>query len=158
MSPDLLFRVCNTAILPGWLVLAVAPGWKWGSRFLCPIVIPGLLGLVYVGIVISKWANMEGSFNSLVGVEKLFTNRWALVGGWIHYLAFDLFIGSWETRDAERHQISRWLLIPCLLLTCLFGPAGLLLYLVVRMSVCRETFLHENPRVDSRRDESAIPR
>jgi hypothetical protein len=58
--------------------------------------------------------------------------RQALLAGWIHYLAFDLFTGAWEARDARRLRISRWLVAPCLLLTFLFGPLGLGLYLLLR--------------------------
>ena len=52
--------------------------------------------------------------------------------GWTHYLAFDLFIGGWEVRDAQSRGISHLLVVPALVLTFLFGPAGLLLYLAVR--------------------------
>ena len=46
----------------------------------------------------------------------------------MHYLAFDLFIGSWEVRDARRHGVPHVLVIPCLLMTFLLGPIGLLAY------------------------------
>ena len=70
-------------------------------------------------------------------VAKLFSNRWLLLAGWIHYLAFDLFIGAWEVRDAQDLGISHFIVIPCLLLTFLFGPAGLLLYFVIRVARLR---------------------
>jgi hypothetical protein len=62
----------------------------------------------------------------------LFQNKWLLLAGWIHYLAFDLFIGSWQVRDAAKQGISHWLVIPCLALTFMFGPIGLLLYFLLR--------------------------
>ena len=55
-----------------------------------------------------------------------------LLAGWTHYLAFDLFIGGWEVRDAQRRGIPHLLVVPALVLTFLFGPAGLLLYLAIR--------------------------
>ena len=55
-----------------------------------------------------------------------------LLAGWIHYLAFDLFIGGWETRDAVRNGIPHLLVIPCLLLTFMLGPIGLLAYFALR--------------------------
>ena len=64
----------------------------------------------------------------------LFSNPWALLAGWIHYLAFDLLIGTWETRDAREHGVPHLLLVPCLVLTFLFGPAGWLLYRGVRLT------------------------
>jgi hypothetical protein len=59
----------------------------------------------------------------------LFTDHWLVLAGWVHYLAFDLFIGSWQVRDARRNRVPFLLVLPCLLLTFLFGPIGLLLYL-----------------------------
>jgi len=61
-----------------------------------------------------------------------------LLAGWVHYLAFDLFVGSWEARDALSHRIPHLAVIPCLLLTFLFGPAGLLLYLLLRFTLRRQ--------------------
>ena len=55
-----------------------------------------------------------------------------LLAGWVHYLAFDLFIGAWETRDAMARRVPRLLLAPCLVMTFMLGPIGLLCYHIVR--------------------------
>jgi hypothetical protein len=67
----------------------------------------------------------------------LFRNEYLLLAGWIHYLAFDLFIGSWQVRDAERNGVPHLAVVPCLVLTFLLGPTGLLLYLLIRAGVTR---------------------
>ena len=56
----------------------------------------------------------------------------ALLAGWVHYLAFDLFVGSWEAADAPTARVPHWLLLPCLAFTFVAGPFGLLLYLLVK--------------------------
>jgi hypothetical protein len=56
-----------------------------------------------------------------------------MVAGWTHYLAFDLLVGNWEMRDATARGIPYALVLPCLVLTFLFGPAGWLLYVIVRL-------------------------
>ena len=45
-----------------------------------------------------NWGDAQGGFGTLEGVAELLSNRWLLLAGWIHYLASDLFIGSWEVR------------------------------------------------------------
>jgi hypothetical protein len=70
-------------------------------------------------------------------VSRLFANRHLLLAGWVHYLAFDLFVGAGEVRDARRHALSHLLVVPCLALTFLLGPAGLLLYYAVRSTAGR---------------------
>jgi hypothetical protein len=51
---------------------------------------------------------------------------------WIHFLAFDLFVGRWIYFDSQEQGLNPWLMAPVLLLTLLMGPAGLLAYLCVR--------------------------
>lgn len=81
-----------------------------------------------------RFAVLERSwgFSTLAGVGTLFLNPWLLLAGWVHYLAFDLLIGSWEVEDARERGIPHLIVIPCLVLTFMFGPAGRLLYRIVR--------------------------
>jgi hypothetical protein len=72
-------------------------------------------------------------------VRALFANDSALAAGWIHYLAFDLFIGSWIVRDGLERQVPRLLITFCLPLTLVAGPAGLLLYFAFRLAFARRT-------------------
>jgi hypothetical protein len=130
-------------VLPGWLLLVFLPRWKWGARLVCPVVIPLLLALVYLWLVATTFGRTPGGFGSLAEVSLLFQNPRALLAGWIHYLAFDLFIGSWEVRDAQRTGVHHLLVVPCLVLTFLFGPVGLLLYFALRAGIRRKLFVEE---------------
>jgi hypothetical protein len=82
-----------------------------------------------VVLVASTLTWSEGGFSSLAGVELLFSNPWMLLAAWTHYLAFDLFVGGWEVRDAQRRGIPDLLIKPALVLTFLLVPAGVLFYL-----------------------------
>ena len=77
-------------------------------------------------------------------VSQLFNNDALLLAGWVHYLAFDLWVGSWEAGDAVKNGIHRLIMVPCLLLTFMFGPIGLLLYIIIRTIKTRKFFEHEN--------------
>ena len=143
MTPEPLFSFASTIVLPGWLLLVFAPRWKWTARFICALVIPVLLGLLYLYIVLVHWRGSEGGFGSLGQVSDLFQNPWLLLAGWVHYLAFDLFIGAWEVRDAQRERIHHLLVLPCLFLTFMFGPIGLLLYLGLRGGMRKKILIAE---------------
>ena len=95
---------------------------------------PLLLSAGYTAIMLAHWASGEGGFNSLEAVSQLMGNRWLLLAGWVHYLAFDLVIGAWEAQVARREHIGHLLLLPCLACTFLFGPAGFLLFQALRAS------------------------
>jgi len=64
----------------------------------------------------------------------------------VHFLAFDLFVGSWEVQDAQRHNIPHWMVVPCLVFTWLFGPVGLVLYLSLRAVVARRFTIYDLAR------------
>jgi hypothetical protein len=132
MSPELLFSVSNNVALIGWVLLAVLPGRRWVTEIVTGRAIPIALASLYAVVVAATFVGAEGSFSSLDGVATLFANRWLLLAGWVHYLAFDLLIGTWEARDARERGLPHLLLVPCLFLTLMFGPAGWLFYMVVR--------------------------
>ncbi len=132
MDPGDLFGIANLSVLPAWLLLIVAPRWKHSS-FLAGILFPAILSIVYVVVLGLHWGEAKGGFNTLYAVKELFGNDWILLGGWIHYLAFDLFTGAWEVRDAQRKGVPHLAVVPCLCLTFFFGPGGFLLYLLFRL-------------------------
>lgn len=133
MTPDTAFSLCNFAVLPGWLLLCAAPGWRWTTSFITSVLLPGLLGTAYLAIFLVGFSSADGGFGSIAAVRSLFADDWLLLGGWIHYLAFDLFVGSWEVRDARRLGIAHWFVLPCLAATFLAGPIGLLAWFCVRV-------------------------
>jgi hypothetical protein len=131
MTAENIFSICNMLALAGWLMLIFA-GKNAQARFIAGVILPLSIAVVYALLLAAHGAKSTGNFSSLAGVTALFSNPWLLLAGWIHYLAFDLFTGAWEVRDAQANGISHLLVIPCLLLTFLFGPVGLLLYFAIR--------------------------
>lgn len=138
MTPDLVFAICNYGVLPAWLLLAFAPGAALTQRLVHAVWIPLLLAIVYgFAFALNPDSPEGGGFGSLRGVMALFTSPYAVLAGWVHYLAFDLFVGAWEVRDAQRRGIPHLFVVPCLFFTLMLGPLGLALYLVVRGLVVR---------------------
>jgi hypothetical protein len=133
MTVDQIFPIANGCALLGWILLALLPQRRWVTEIVTGKAIPALFAAAYVAIVIVEFPRAEGSFASIAGVARLFANPWLLFGGWVHYLAFDLLIGTWEARDSVDRRVPRWVLVPCLFLTFMFGPMGWLVYVLVRM-------------------------
>jgi hypothetical protein len=136
MTPDALFQVCNPIAAAGWLALLLALQNRRpasAAATLGGIVIPLSLAVLYAVVLASNIAGSPGGFSSLTAVAELFSNRWLLLAGWVHYLAFDLFVGAWEVRDATERGVPRRLVVPCLVLTSFVGPIGLLCYYGVRL-------------------------
>jgi hypothetical protein len=138
MTAEQVFSIANAAALGGWLILVFAGRARWAASLVTGAILPLLFAVLYSGLILAHWGQTEGGFGTLAQVQALFSNPWLLLAGWVHYLAFDLFVGSWEVRDAQRHGISQLLVAPCLVLTFLVGPVGFLLYALVRAGKSRK--------------------
>ena len=132
MPAESLFSAANMLAVAGWLALLVAPRARLANRTLAGTAIPVLLAALYVALLALRLPGAQGGFGSLAGVAALFADDWLLLAGWVHYLAFDLFIGAWICRRAAADGMSPWLARLCLPPTFLVGPAGLLLFLGLR--------------------------
>lgn len=136
LAPEILFQYANLAALAGWATLAI--GIALRSPLLKETIagraIPAGLSIAYTAIIAVHWWSGEGGFSSLADVAALFRSPWLLLAGWVHYLAFDLFVGAWIARDAESRGLPRLLLVPVLPPVFLFGPAGLLLWFGIRLA------------------------
>ncbi len=135
MDSNTLFHVANITAFACWLILLAGLFWPAArslARLLGQAIIPILFGSLYCWFLFSSYGQTDGSFTSLTGVRSLFSNDGILLAGWLHYLIFDLFIGTWVRDDAEHWAVNRLALIPCLVLCFLMGPFGLLLYLLLR--------------------------
>ena len=134
MSGETIFGAVNMLALAGWVALVV--GWRLPvlSQRIAGLVVPVLLAVAYAGLVLAFWSRAPGGFGSLEDVMALFTAPEIALAGWIHYLAFDLLVGAWEVRTARREGLAFLLVVPCLVLTFLFGPAGFLLFNALRLA------------------------
>lgn len=129
-----VFSICGLLAMLGWAALAILPHKDFAVRVFARLIVPGMIAVVYIGLMVTNMgsAPADGGFGSLAQVKSLFQVDALLLAGWIHYLAFDLFVGSWEVSDARKQGVPHWLVLPCLVATLMAGPAGLLLYLLLR--------------------------
>ncbi len=129
MSWDDAFGAANLAAVAGWAALVLLPRPRlllYGLR--CGLI--GALALAYSGLVMVYFASSGGGFASIAAVRTLFASDPVLLAGWLHYLAFDLFVGIWIAEQADALGLSRWLQAPILVATFMFGPLGLVVFLL----------------------------
>lgn len=132
MSADRIFSLCSSIAMIGWIILVFFPMWKIRDRYIVSTVVI-LLSIVYAWLIAMNFQpNLFESFGTLDGVMGLFQNKYFLVAGWVHYLAFDLFVGAWIVRNAQRNKINHWITVPALFLTFMLGPVGYLVYFIMR--------------------------
>lgn len=142
MDLELVFTVANFSTMPGWLMLLVAPRFKGTDWVVHSVLMPLLLGVAYALLLFTDMGG-DADMLSLKGVMAIFDKPQTTIAAWIHYLVFDLFVGAWIVRDAERRDMSRLLVAPCLVGTWFFGPVGLMTYLGVGALLGRGWSLRE---------------
>lgn len=135
MNFDQIFQTASTATLAGWFALLLLP--RWPALILAlRYGLIGALSVAYTVLIMLFFFRVEGGgFNSIAEVRALFLSDGGLVAGWIHYLAFDLFVGIWIAREADKLGMSRLLQAPILLATFMFGPIGLVMYFATRAAL-----------------------
>ncbi len=132
MDAELLFKISNLTALIGWGFIFFVPHYRITNNFVRLGIIPAALALVYLFVALFNFGAAEGDFSSIEGLRSLFENDYALLAGWVHYLVFDQWVGLWETYNAKKLGIKHGYIIPCLILTLMLGPVGLLTYLLLR--------------------------
>ena len=144
MTADRLFDVANLIALLGWIALAFAPLAR-DRLVLAARVIGVALALTYAGLLVGSIVgggmSEGGGFTSLAGVTALFSRPEAVLVGWVHYLAFDLWVGAWAVEDAGKRGVPHWAMLPVLFLTLMAGPIGLLVYLAARAGLSQRKHL-----------------
>lgn len=139
MNLDALFNLGNLLVMPFWLIMIALPRWAWARRVIASPLIVVPPALIYAALVLPQigalLAVLAGP--NLGGIAALLGTPQGSTIGWMHFLAFDLFVGRWVYLDAIDRKIPALLMAPILFLTLMLGPLGLLLYLIVRLIVRR---------------------
>ena len=150
MDMETVFSIGNNGVLLGWLAVIAAlfiPKARNALFAFSGLIVPSILAVAYIVLLYTSMTSGPpaegGGFGSLAGVKALFADDAAMTAGWYHYLAFDLFVGTWIAKDGLERGLARgaWrlIIIPLLGLTLMFGPAGLLTYLIIRTALLRKT-------------------
>lgn len=142
MDWSLVFNAANLLAMAAWLALIVLPRWPallsavmyLGVGLLCLVYAVCLIG-VLTGLIPAGGGGAD--FTTIAGVRAIFASDAGVTIGWVHYLAFDLFVGLWIARDGDAKKISRLIQAPILLATFIVGPLGLLVWLSVREPAAR---------------------
>jgi hypothetical protein len=138
---ETIFQLSSVFVMPFWLLMIFFPHWRWTKRIMASlwVVVPAAL-LYAVLIAPMALSLVDDLINpSLEAIAALLGSPTGATAGWVHFLAFDLFVGRWAYLDSRQNNFSAWLISPILFLVLMFGPLGLMLYLVVRALLLRRT-------------------
>lgn len=133
---ETIYSILNISVMPAWVLLLFLPNAKITQTLVHSCFYPLLIGAFYlITLTLAMgfgYSNPEAGMANIAGVSALFSHPNGVLTGWSHYLVFDLFIGAWIGRDRRERGIAHWMAAPTQLLSYLFGPVGLFLYLILR--------------------------
>ncbi|MFK7797693.1 MAG: ABA4-like family protein [Aureispira sp.] len=135
MNIDQAFTILNSSVLLPWLLMVIAPKWKFTQQMIqlkWPVLLYAIVYVVLLVMIVMTTNNSSMDFMSLQAIKAAFGQDQVMLLGWVHYLAFDLFVGMWALKDGQTRGVPHYLMVPCLIFTLMYGPVGLLLYSILR--------------------------
>lgn len=131
---ETLFSLGSLLVLPFWLLMILLPHWRWTERIMRSPLVSLAPALLYAALVLPQIGGLMLALArpTLSDVAALLGTPAGATIGWVHFLAFDLFVGRWAYLDSRARQISAWLMTPLLFMVLMLGPFGFLLYLAAR--------------------------
>ena len=132
MNASSIFSFGNSFVLLGWILLVFLPDWKYTQALVLNGVVV-FFAILYSYLIGKDIGSFDpNSFSTLANVKALFQNDDAVAAGWLHYLAFDLFVGAYIVRESKKLGISRWIYTLILPFTFMFGPVGYLFFSIYK--------------------------
>lgn len=136
---ELLFEVTFWSVAPWWALMILAPKWRRTRAFVASplICLPPLI--VYAALVVPELRTFAAALvdPELSGLRAVLGSSAGAAAAWAHFVAFDLFLGRWIFLDSRSRRLPALLISPLLVLTILFAPLGVLLYLLIRLTTTR---------------------
>ena len=139
----------NFGILPFWLMLIIIPDSKFTTFFVNSVILPLILSTAYIYVIYQAILLEEPIFDifkiylSLENLYTIFATESFLLVFWLHFLALNLFLGSWISRDGVKYNMPRGLVFVPLILVYFTGPLGLVLYWIIRVFYAKKLGLHD---------------
>ena len=149
LTHENIYLWANFAILPFWLMLIIIPNSKFAQFFVNSIIVPLILSAAYIYTVYQAILMNEPIFDvfrlylSLDNLYILFATESFLLVFWLHFLALNLFLGSWISRDGIKYNMPRGLVFLPLILVYLTGPLGLVFYWIIRVFYAKKLGFHD---------------
>jgi len=144
-----IYIYSSFGVIPFWLLLIFIPNSKITQIFVNSIILPIILSTAYI-YVLYQSILLDESFSDIfklyLSIDNLYTifaTESFLLFFWIHFLALNLFLGSWVSRDSVKYNIPRKIIFIPLILIYLAGPVGLVLYWVFRVFYSKKLGLHD---------------
>ena len=146
---ETIYLWANFGVLPFWLMLIFIPNSKVTQIFVNSVILPLILATAYVYTIYQTILLDEPIFDvfrlylNLDSLYTIFATESFLLVFWLHFLALNLFLGSWVSRDGFKYGMPSSLEFIPLILIYFTGPVGLVLYWLMRVFYAKKLGFHD---------------
>jgi hypothetical protein len=132
---ETLFSLSSLLVMPFWFMMIFLPAWKWTKRVIASPWIIALAAALYAVLVLPGVLQILPAVMNpnLAGIQSLLGTPTGAIIAWVHFLAFDLFVGRWVYLDSRERNLSPLIVSPIMFFVLMLGPLGFLVYLFVRL-------------------------
>ena len=146
---EMIYLWLNIGVLPFWFLLIFFPQTKICKIFTTSIFPIFILSMIYCYLIYTIFKNgynFLDNFNLYLDIKNLvalFSDSSFLILFWIHFLAINLFCGSWIVNDYQKFNISKFLIFTPLIITYFIGPLGIFLYWIIKIFYAKRISLYD---------------
>ena len=148
-SIEMIYMWLNLGVLPFWFMLLFFPQTKICRIFVTsvfPLLILAAVDLYLIFEISKAGFNFFDVFNLYLSIDELlnlFSDKNYTILFWIHFLAINLFCGSWIVKDYQKISMPKSLVFIPIVLTYFIGPIGLSIYWFIRIFFSKKIDLYD---------------
>ena len=148
-STEMIYLWLNFGVLPFWFMLLFFPQTKICRIFVTsvfPILVLATIDLYLIFQISKNGFNFFEGFNLYLGIDELlnlFSDKNYIIIFWIHFLAINLFCGSWIVKDYQKINMPKALAFIPIVLTYFIGPLGISVYWLFRIFFSKKIDLYD---------------
>ena len=139
----------NLGLIPFWLMLSIIPNSKITGFFINSIILPLIFSAAYIFVIYQAFLIEDPMLDifklylSLDNLYTIFATESFLLFFWLHFLALNIFLGAWVSRDGIKYNIARGIVFFPLVMIYFTGPLGLVIYWIIRIPYAKRLGLHD---------------
>ena len=149
LTNENIYMWVNIGVLPFWLMLIIIPSSKITKIFVNSIILPLIIGslygyIIYQAVILNEpLMDVFKLYLSLDDLYTLFSIESFLLIFWLHFIAINLFLGSWVSSEGVKYNMPRGLIFLPLILIYFTGPIGLVFYWLIRIFYAKKIAFHD---------------
>ena len=146
---EVIYLWLKIGLIPFWFILIFFPNSKICSLFVSSIFPFIIFSAVYLYLIYYFYISGYDfllNFNLYMGLDnlkELFSEDGFLIIFWTHYIAANLFCGSWIVKDSKRLAMTKSFVFLPLVITYFIGPVGIFIYWLIRIFFAKRISLYD---------------